>query len=114
MTVTGGQQMVKFNMNGAGYNQQQQEYNSTVAAASTMMHMQNRQKTLGYHAWNTTRFCLRDLLLELLHLKNLEPILVLLGRVPFSVNRRCRPIRWSTRNTIAIGAAECFTFSCVP
>ncbi|KAI3680294.1 hypothetical protein L2E82_50520 [Cichorium intybus] len=48
------------------------------------------------------------------HLKNLEPIPVLLGRVPFSVNRRCGPIRWSTRNAIAIGAAKCFTFSCVP
>ncbi|KAI3765791.1 hypothetical protein L2E82_15835 [Cichorium intybus] len=32
--ATDGQQMVNFNLNRVGYNQQQQEYNSTVAAAS--------------------------------------------------------------------------------
>ncbi|KAI3763787.1 hypothetical protein L2E82_13784 [Cichorium intybus] len=60
--ATGGQQMMNFNMNGAGYNQQQQEYNSNAAAASMMMNLQNRQAmyqrspmmppTTGYYYYN--------------------------------------------------------------
>ncbi|KAL4586682.1 hypothetical protein LXL04_011324 [Taraxacum kok-saghyz] len=57
--ATGGQHM---NMNGLGYNQHPQEYNSSAAAASMMMNLQNRQAmyqrspmmppTTGYYYYN--------------------------------------------------------------